>query len=343
MNLRGAAWRLEAQARVLETMRDGVALLDGQGRIQYANPSLRRLFGRELGQLVGTPLAALGVDVAGAGPTECHVRGAEGRPLTLLLTLSSVPAPGEPLQVCILQDVTELRRLERQIHSATSAELGRLGSAVHEGIAQELTGISLLLRTVAGSTSADAEQLAQINAHVSRVIAHARTLARGLSPVQVAGGSLASALSHCAQELAAKRGIDVRCRTGIEAPDLGLVQSDQLYRIAGEALQWVAAAPGCTRIELGLQPQGADLQLEIHGDGRAGADEPLPETVAYVARLLDGRIERVVPAPGGRAFRLAVPLKSLVEPAAGDTGPLAATAASSDHAAGRTSSAPQPN
>ncbi|MFO1400059.1 MAG: PAS domain-containing protein [Steroidobacteraceae bacterium] len=342
-----AAHRLEAQARVIETMREGVALLDGQGRIQYANPSLRRLVGRELDALVGAPLATLGIDGAGAGagagPVEYHVRSADGRSLTLLLTVSDVPASGEPLQVCILQDVTELRRLERQIHSATSAELGRLGSAVHEGIAQDLTGISLLLRTVAGSTPGDAEQLTKISGHVSRVIEHARTLARGLSPVQVAGGSLAAALSHRAQELAAKRAIDIRCRTALGTPDLGVVHSDQLYRIASEALQWVADAAGCARINLALQPADTDLWLEIHGDGSDAADEPLPDTIGYVARLLGGRIERAAAAPGGRAFRLAVPLKLLVETAAGAVGPRAATAASSARAAGRTSSAPQPS
>jgi signal transduction histidine kinase len=76
-----------------------------------------------------------------------------------------------------------LRQFERQLQSATSDALGRLGSAVHEGIAQDLTGISLLLRSVTGSTTADAERIDQIRTHVSRVIEHARALARGLPPV----------------------------------------------------------------------------------------------------------------------------------------------------------------
>lgn len=334
-----ATQRLEAQARVIETMREGVALLDGAGRIRYANPSLRRLLGRGLEELVGAPLAQFGIEAAGAGPVECQVRGADDRPLTLLLTLATVPAPGVPLQVCILQDVTELRRLERQIHSATSAELGRLGSAVHEGIAQDLTGISLLLRTVAGSTPGDTEQLARISGHVSRVIAHARTLARGLSPVQVAGGSLSAALSHCVQELAARHGIDIRCRTDLDLPVLGIVQSDQLHRIASEALQWLAGAMRGGRIDLELHRAEGELRLELRADGQAAADAPLPDTVAYVARLLGGRIERAATAAGGAVFRLAVPFSTLE----GGEEPRAPTAASSVRAAARTSSVPQPS
>jgi signal transduction histidine kinase len=335
-------------------MRDGVALLDEQGRIQYANPALLRMFGRQPDLLLAQALADLDIDgnaatgtaagrVPGAGPVECHVRDAAGRQLILWLTRAVARLPGQQLQVLMLQDITELRRLEQQIHSVTSVELGRQGSAVHEGIAQDLTGISLLLRTVAGRTSADTAQLQSISAHVSRVIAHARALARGLSPVQAAGGSLSDALSHCAQDLSAKRGIDVVARAQLDDLTLGTVQADQLYRIASEALRWVAGAAGCSRIELELRPVDRDLRLEIRGDGRASAAATagavLPDLIAYLTRLLRGRVERTAPAGSGRGLEVTVSLQSL----AGESGPGPLSPASSDHAAAQISPVPPLN
>ncbi|MFO1427420.1 MAG: PAS domain-containing protein [Steroidobacteraceae bacterium] len=347
---RVAMRQIETQARVIATMREGVVLLDAAGRIQYANPSFQRLFGKSPDELAALSLEQLGIDAGAApvsdaaspgapAPVECHLRDAGGRQLTVLLTRSTVPLAGQPLQVCILQDVTELRRLERQIHSANSAEMGRLGSAMHDGIAQDLTGISLLLRTVAGAGAADAEQLARISAHVRGVIAHARTLARGLSPVQAAGGSLPAALSHCAEELGEKRGIDVRCRIELAALEPRAVQSDQIYRIASEALQWVSDAAECGRVDLGLRPRGEELLLEVRGDGAAAANATQPDTVTYLARLLGARTESASPAGAGRSFRLLVPLKSL----GGGEEPRALTAASSAHAGGQISSAPPPS
>ena len=225
--------------------------------------------------------------------------------------------------------------------------MGRLGSAMHDGIAQDLTGISLLLRTVVGAGPGDAEQLARISAHVRGVIEHARNLARGLSPVQAAGGSLPAALSHCAEELGEKRGIDVRCRIELAALEPGAVQSDQLYRIASEALQWVSDAAECGRVDLGLRARGEELLLEVCGDGAAAAaatgsgaaNATRLDTVTYLARLLGARTESASPAGAGRSFRLQVPLKSL----GGGEEPRALTAASSAHAGGQTSSAPPPS
>jgi len=304
---RMASERLNIQAQVISTMREGVLLFDALGQIQYANPSLLRMFGVRLEDLVNQPVSRLGVDFAAsleADHGECQVHDVAGRHSSLLVSRSSLPLPGKAMQICILQDVTELRRLERQVHAATSAELGRLGTVVHEGIAQDLAGISLLMGTIQGRSNQDSELLARITAHISDVITHARALARGLSPVHAAGGSLVAALSQHGRELAARRRIEFSCRPAPNLPALSDVQSHQLVRMIGDALDWVADAPDCASVQLQLDLVGDSLVARIRGNGRPEAAQAEPgaqlSTVTYLARLLGGRLEPQRLPAGGR-------------------------------------------
>src|SRR4051812_6189917 len=53
---------LRLQARVLESMTEGVSLCDERGGILYTNPAFDAMFGYGTGELVGKPLAALTAD-----------------------------------------------------------------------------------------------------------------------------------------------------------------------------------------------------------------------------------------------------------------------------------------
>jgi len=226
------------------------------------------------------------------------------------------------LPICFVLAVPAPRRPPRQVHAAASAELGRLGTVVHEGIAQDLAGVSLLLGTITGRSKQDAELLERISAHVSDVITLTRALARGLSPVQVAGGSLTAALSQYGKELAARRGIDFSCRPVADLPALGPVQAHQLFRIAGEALDWVADADGCRRVRLHLNTDGDSLVVEIVGDGRPEPERAEPETrlstATYLARLLGGRLETQRLPAGGRKLVFTQTLGSAEDGGAAD-------------------------
>jgi signal transduction histidine kinase len=51
----------------------------------------------------------------------------------------------------IVEDITERKRLERAVLEAADHERRRLGADLHDGLGQELTGISLMIRTLASS------------------------------------------------------------------------------------------------------------------------------------------------------------------------------------------------
>jgi signal transduction histidine kinase len=327
--LRKAGETLDAQAHVLSTVREGVLLVDDHCSIRYANQSAVRLLGRPRDALVGLPAAGVGLSVpnprAGrigsvedteSGPGELQLAGSAGLPRTVIVTTSIVSLHSGPLTVCILQDVTELRSLERELSSLASRERNQQGSDVHEGLAQDLAGIALCLRALAGRVPAQTAELELVIQHVNQVLDRSRTLARVLAPVQVARGSLAAALERRAAEIGAARGIRIDCRFERNLPRLSFVKGDQLYRIVDECLKVAAMDPNCGDIALEMRSLDTQLVLTVLSDGGQDLDRPPANararaTIQYLARAIGGsaRTERL--AGHGLRTTISVSLEAL--------------------------------
>jgi signal transduction histidine kinase len=339
--LRAAAQTLESQAHVISTVREGVLLVDRRSRIAYANPAAAILLGRPREALLGAEVAELGIPPAllrspgnaapqavASGGHELHLAGADAEPLSILLTCSPAAFYDDALTVCILQDVTELRRLERRLFSAASEERDRFGAELHEGLSQELTGVSLLLKGVAGRSRSDQGMLEYLGNLVSDLIENSRALAQGLSPVQSERGSLADALSRLAEEQMFTHGVRITCRCAIGKLQLAPWQADHIFRIA----------KGCVALGVRDRPQGdIALDLKVVDDaltltvtvgsnadaGRSRDDELEWETIVHLAKIIGGTA-RVEALPNGGICRVAiVPLKALITSAtqAHKTGP----------------------
>src|SRR5690606_12417587 len=92
--------------------------------------------------------------------------------------------------------------LEPEILEISNREQRRLGSDLHDGLGQELTGLSLLLKGLEVQLSREApqysSQIAKISDLLARAIQSTRSLARGLAPVNLERGGLPEALKHLA-------------------------------------------------------------------------------------------------------------------------------------------------
>src|SRR5690606_3202994 len=104
--------------------------------------------------------------------------------------------------VCAVQEVTDRKILEQEILEISNREQRRLGSDLHDGLGQELTGLSLLLKGLEVQLSREApqysSQIAKISDLLARAIQSTRSLARGLAPVNLERGGLPEALKHLA-------------------------------------------------------------------------------------------------------------------------------------------------
>ena len=328
--LRAAAQTLDSQAQVISTVREGVLLVDRHERIRYANPAAARMLGRTRAALLGADIAGLGIPaellrsdsartppVAVSSGHELHLPGAEGEPAIILLSSSQVALHDDSLSVCILQDVTELRRLERRLFSAASEERDQIGAEIHEGLSQELTGISLLLKGVAGRSRSDQSMLEYLGNLVSDLIENSRSLAQGLSPVQSERGSLADALARVAEEQMLAHGVRISCHCDLDNRQLAPWSADHLFRISKRCMELAVRERNEGNIAVELRVGDDALTLTVSVDHAVSADNPLHaeldwETIVYLVKIIGGTAQ-VYELPGGGRRRIVLaPLKSLV-------------------------------
>jgi PAS domain S-box-containing protein len=330
---------LRTQARVLETMREAVLLVSPAGLLQLANPAAEVMFGFGSGELTGQSLAALGLPAqllgqtgadpakpAGPAPREWLARRRDGTEFVTEALFTPVQFQGEGMVIGVLQDVTESRLMERSIIDATSFEQQRIGSDLHDGLGQEMTGIALMLRSCAISIGreypAGKPMLEEIIGLVDNAVESARSLARGFSPALLERGGLPAVLADLAARVRHVYGIRMQFRQALHAPlrfDAAAV--NHLFRIAQEGVTNAVRHGRATFITLRLSSDAASVRLEVIDNGKGFA--PGRETAAgigmrimeYRTRLLAGSLQIETPRRGGTALCCCVPQPGLAPPA----------------------------
>ena len=299
-----------------------MVLTDADGTIEFLNRPLRRP-GVDPSTAQGRPLAILASDAEEAARIEALrqrvVQSAQPQMLTMVLGdgralaiwANPVLEGGRVVGIgAIMLDVSERRNRERDVLDAVTAEQRRFGHDLHDGLGQELTGIALLLKTLAMRATKEAPALAQplseVLDYANGAIATSRAVARGVSPVGREHGGLAQALEDLAERVQRQGGPQVMYRLGGAATDeLEPLLADNLYRIAQEALTNAVRHSGARHITLRLERSATHVRLTVEDDGQgiaAGADA----AAGLGLRIMRGRAElvgaqlRIVPlAPHG--------------------------------------------
>jgi PAS domain S-box-containing protein len=330
---------LRTQSRILETMREGVVLVDSANMlIRLTNPTFDRLFGYRTGELLGQsvePLISLpgtqrkrferGLSDhhrMGAAPVEFECIRRDDSRFIASCVISPLSMGGHDHWLVVINDITERKRLERGIIEIANREQQRIGSDLHDGHGQELTGIALMLRGVAAqlnkeksSVRLDVEDVIGL---VNHAIENTRALARGLSPVSAQSGGLAAALQSLAARASQRYGVRVEFRNSLTAPiQLNDAYATHLYRIAQEALTNVVRHSLASEVTIGLEVLGGELQLRIDDNGRGFTHQPPDgagglglKMMRYRAQMLGGDLVLETCANGGASVRCSCPLES---------------------------------
>ncbi|HTE19877.1 MAG TPA: PAS domain S-box protein, partial [Armatimonadota bacterium] len=126
---------LKLQARVLESMSEGVSLTDEHGFILYTNPAEDAMFGYEPGELVGQHVtvqntyppeentrivAAVIQDLKARGSWEgeFHNRKKDGSPFITRARITSLEIGGKQHWVCVQEDITERKRADAALRES---------------------------------------------------------------------------------------------------------------------------------------------------------------------------------------------------------------------------------
>lgn len=177
----------------------------------------------------------------------------------------------------IQRDITERKRLERELLEISNREQHRIGRDLHDELGQLLTGIGFRVAELEGELrnrdlpeTNDAEEIGDL---VTEAIGQTRALAQGLNPVSLESGGLFSGLNALAAsvELVYK----VKC-TFESAPTVfidDLTMALHVYRIAQEAVNNAIKHGQASVILIRLTQDGHDTTLTIRDNGRGIPDE----------------------------------------------------------------------
>jgi PAS domain S-box-containing protein len=276
-------------------------------RILYVTPTFARLVGCDREKTVGQPLSAL------QGLTTVQERLRRGIPEDdhLLEVVSSYQtAAGErwgewrigPAKdkngrithwLVILRDITERKRLEKEILEISDREQRRIGQDLHDGLCQQLAGIELMSQVLEQKLTvrspSDAKQAGEIAGHVRNAIGQTRLLARGLSPVTLESEGLMSALLEMAGNT--EKIFGVACKFKCTPPVLVKDQAvaTHLFRIAQEAVSNAIKHGKATQIEIELKAMPRDTITLTATDNGSGFPKIAPKQKGMGLQIMKSR------------------------------------------------------
>jgi two-component system sensor histidine kinase UhpB len=217
-------------------------------------------------------------------------------------------------------DVTERKQLEREIIEIANREQQRIGSDLHDGLGQDLTGIALMLKGVVAQLrkegSATRRDVEEVIGLVNNAIESTRTLARGLSPVSGGSGGLGVAIQTLAARVSERFGVRVNFHSNFAEPLLlGETAATHVYRIVQEALTNVVRHSRATEVAIRLDTSDGELHLNVDDNGRGFSGMPTDRAgglglkiMRYRAQMLGGDLVIDSAERGGASVRCSCPL-----------------------------------
>jgi len=223
---------------------------------------------------------------------EVVARRKDGTVFPIDLSVSEVRLAQRRLFTGFIRDITERKRLEKDILEVSDREQRRLGQDLHDGLCQQLAGIELmsqaLKQRIAGRSKADAARAGEVARHVRAAIRQTRLLARGLSPVTLESEGLMSALKELASNT--ETIFHVRCRFECEppVPVRDHAAATHLFRIAQEAVSNALKHGAATRIGIRLARQPGRIKLAVSDNG-TGFPQHVPKHKGMGLRIMESR------------------------------------------------------
>lgn len=282
----------ESQAQLQLFMRSvpcAVCIYDESGAILFQNEIFKTHFS------VKSVIAARKLTSAANGPTQYS----HGNRHWLITTFPMVERSGRNLQGLAGIDITQRRLVERELLRVSDAEKNRIGSDLHDGLGQYLTGISCLSAALRDKLQAhqrpEANDAATISSLVQEAIAQTRALARGLCPVQLETSGLETALEDLTFQVQRLHGLECEFEPR-GTVDVETSVALHLYRIAQEAINNAIKHASAKRIRVTADFSRDNKILCIEDDG-CGFDpdvEPGPSSgmslMPYRAAMIGGTL-----------------------------------------------------
>ena len=306
----------EAHLRaILETAVEGIITIDQRGNIESFNSAAETIFGYTADEIIGRNVKVLmpapyrqehdgylanyertgHAKIIGIG-REVMGQRKDGTVFPMDLSVSEVKLEDRRLFTGFVRDITDRKRLEKEILEICDREQHRIGQGLHDGLCQHLAGIELMSQVLeeklskkSQAASTHASRFAQ---HVREAISQTRMLARGLSPISIEADGLMSALQELAGTITKLFGIE--CRFECEEPLLirNNAAATHLYRIAQEAINNAIKHGKAREVVMALERSGEQMRMQIKDNG-AGFSNDLQDNSGMGLRIMKYRASMI--------------------------------------------------
>ena len=330
---RRAEQQVARLALIVESSSDAIISTNFEGKVVSWNKAAERIFGYTAEEMIGQSPVRLSAPGRRAETRRLQalVRSGEflkevetqrqtkdGKTLDVAVTLSPIfDAERQVVGASVIaRDITERKRMEREILEISENEKRRIGQDLHDDLCQYLVGISLLANVLHDNLlqeqRKEAEDAREINRLVSQAITKARSIAKGLAPLELSGIGFMNAcqeLSIMVQRLF-NIACELECEQPVEIADASAAV--HFYRIAQEAVHNAAKHSNGTRIIIRLVLDGTGLILSVEDDGVGGAAAARSgglglHTMKYRARMIGAQLEFRRGVPRGTIVRCHLP------------------------------------
>jgi PAS domain S-box-containing protein len=272
---------------IAEGIFDGVSLTGEDRRYLYVNPQLARMYGYSEGELLGETFDRLLVPdearrltqffeerLAGCrrhlARYETLFRRKDGTALPVEISSNEVELHGRRAVIAVHRDISERKRLIRDLVKIVEWERRRIGQDLHDTIGQELTGIAYLIGALRLDADAlrpeQAAALGQILDICQGTHRQLRGIVAGLLPLS-ADETLVDGLARLARNTRERLGVVCELCTpcGMQLNDLA--KAGHLFQIAQEAVANAVRHGQATQIRITFETDSTQGFLQIDDNG----------------------------------------------------------------------------
>lgn len=320
----------ERYRSVMEAAADPIVIYDMEGRVTYFNPAFQRVFGWGLTECASRKMDHF-VPQENWPETLAMIKAIrEGKVLPATesqrysksgdirdVSISGAAFRGADQQlagsVVILRDITETKRLTKQLMDIGDNVRQNIGQDLHDDLCPHLIGIgglvSALQMTIQQTNGEGAALAEKIVSLIGEATAKARGLARGLCPVHLVSYGLQSALQEIAEKTELASGIRCTFRGDETLKVTDNTLATHCYYIVQEAVNNAVKHANAESIDISLSRDDEYTHLHVVDDGQ-GMEEKSGEhgiglrIMQYRAQVIGAFLEITSSRQGGTTIHL---------------------------------------
>ncbi len=293
--LRSSEERVQA---IMDNASEAIVVIGGDGVITDYNIAAENLFGYSASETIGKNVSLLmpspyrekhdtfirnykrtGISKIMRQRRELPGRRKDGSIIPLEITVAEIDHRN--LFCGMIRDLSEHKLLEKEIADICTLEQERIGQDIHDGLGQQLTGLSMMATSLKHDLEKQhlpqARQLGEMIGYLNQASEEAHTLSHGLAPISIMPQGLSDALHKLAENIRTTTGINCRFESDQSVENMDVTFSMQLYRIAQEAVNNAVKYANPRLIKIRLESVDGYV-LTVSDDGRGfDVDEMMPK------------------------------------------------------------------